>query len=371
VSLDVLNHIRDVIQDMTVPSWFTSVPSNFGAASAGTMKADEWRSLITVYIPIALVSLWGAGTSHSSDEVGTHLRAVLDHTMELVCAVYLACARTMTVERAHAYRSHIARYVGDLKKVYPTSTLRPNHHAAFHIYDYLLLFGPAHSWWCFPFERLIGVLQRLPTNHKSGEMETTMLHSFIKAMKLRCWLSRPDCPLAIQECKVLFDRMYAFGFKDELAEDPLDDSVRAPPSAIAVATPEDLYALIKRQTAILRAHLKFNGIIYSRASTHVGNSQILFYPHGDRLSSPVPGSIQYIYATPIGELMFAVRRHFPLDRHYHVIDPFAVYPHFPAKLYMSNLSTHLENVKVSWVTGHFARWSVSNECVVIISLSHD
>lgn len=88
--------------------------------------------------------------------------------MELVCAVYLACARTMTAERARTYRSHIVEYVGNLTKVHPAFAPRPNHHAAFHVYDYLLLFGPAHSWWCFPFERLIGILQRLPVNHKSG-----------------------------------------------------------------------------------------------------------------------------------------------------------------------------------------------------------
>jgi hypothetical protein len=66
------------------------------------MKADKWRSLITVYIPIALVSLWGAGTSHTSDEVGTHLKAVLKHTMELVWAVYLACTRQQ-LQREHKY----------------------------------------------------------------------------------------------------------------------------------------------------------------------------------------------------------------------------------------------------------------------------
>ncbi|KAG2059885.1 hypothetical protein BDR06DRAFT_848123, partial [Suillus hirtellus] len=42
-----------------------------------------------------------------------------------------------------------------------------------------------------------------------GELETTMLHLFIKTSKIRCWLSCPDCPPAIQECKFLFDNMYA------------------------------------------------------------------------------------------------------------------------------------------------------------------
>ncbi|KAG2064014.1 hypothetical protein BDR04DRAFT_1036466 [Suillus decipiens] len=202
---EVLEQIHNVICETTTPTWLGSVPKNFGKASAGTIKADEWRSLITIYLPIALMSLWGASTSHSSDELTVHLRIMLDHTMELVCAVYLACARTMSARRAQAYRSHIAAYVGKLQEIHPTFSLQPNHHASFHIYDYLLLFGPAHLWWCFPFEHLIGIIQCIPINHKFGKLENTMLLSYIKAARLRCWLARPDCPPAIQECGVLFD----------------------------------------------------------------------------------------------------------------------------------------------------------------------
>ncbi|KAG1825154.1 hypothetical protein EV424DRAFT_1298634, partial [Suillus variegatus] len=163
---------------------------------------------------------------------------------------------------------------------------------------------------------------------------------------LHRWLSRPDCSPAIQECKFLFDSTYApkstGTLGEELAEDPLDDT-------------------------ILRARLKFNRIVYSRASTHIGNSQVFYYSQGDRLSSPVPGSIQHIYTTPMGELVFAVHKLLP--RHDQSIDPFAMYPHFPAKMYSSSSSSHLENVKVSWVVSHFARWAVSSDTVVILSLS--
>ncbi|KIN97524.1 hypothetical protein M404DRAFT_77694, partial [Pisolithus tinctorius Marx 270] len=55
---DVLNQVRKVIRDVVTPSWLGSVPSNFGDVSAGTIKADEWRSLITVYLPLALINLW-------------------------------------------------------------------------------------------------------------------------------------------------------------------------------------------------------------------------------------------------------------------------------------------------------------------------
>ena len=158
-----LGRVHEVIRNTSMPLWFTSVPKNFGDQAAGTIKADEWRSLITVYIPIVLISLWGADTPQAD------LKLILDNTMDLVSAVYLACSRAMSSERAVAYCLCIANYVGNLKHIHPTFGLRPNHHASFHIYDYLVLFGPVHSWWTFPFERLIGILQRLSSNHKHSE----------------------------------------------------------------------------------------------------------------------------------------------------------------------------------------------------------
>ena len=56
---EVLSRICSVIHDTDIPSWLGSVPSNFGDKAAGTIKADEWCTLVTVYLPIALISLWG------------------------------------------------------------------------------------------------------------------------------------------------------------------------------------------------------------------------------------------------------------------------------------------------------------------------
>ncbi|KAL4062354.1 hypothetical protein J3A83DRAFT_4070333, partial [Scleroderma citrinum] len=68
-----------------------------------------------------------------------------------------------------AYCSCITSYVRNLKHIHPTFGLQLNHHALFHIYDYLVLFSPIHSWWTFPFKQLIGILQHLSSNHKTGE----------------------------------------------------------------------------------------------------------------------------------------------------------------------------------------------------------
>ena len=165
----VMQHIRNVIKHTVTPSWINSVPYNFGDAAAGPLKADEWRTMSTIYLPLALVSLWGEGTSHPSADIGVKLRRVLDHTMALVSAVTLACSRTTSQAHATAYRDYIVIYIRELQNLHPEATRRTNQHMAMHIYDFLQLFGPVHSWWCFPFERLIGQLQRMTNNHKYGK----------------------------------------------------------------------------------------------------------------------------------------------------------------------------------------------------------
>jgi hypothetical protein len=194
-----------------------------------------------------------------------------------------------------------------------------------------------------------------------------MLQSYLKAARLRGWLSRPQCPPAIQECKILLDRAYrSKDASHHIDEYPLNDSARVPDTAMQTPVPEDLFRLTHQRIAVLRAHLKHERVIYSRSSTHIGNSLVLFYPKGDYNSSPVPGSIKYIYGSN-GILTFAVQRQCPL-LHGGQRDPFATYAHFPAKLYSSTVLDNLEIVKLSWVVSHFARWAVSDDQVIVLSL---
>lgn len=130
------------------------------------MKADQWRILWTIYIPLALLSLWMQGlptTSQNAELMGV----VLENAMALVSLVTTACKHSMTQLRMDSYRENTRHYLDTLKKVYPGFII-PSHHMIFHIYDFLERFGPIRAWWCFPFERLIGRLQKLPHNHKQG-----------------------------------------------------------------------------------------------------------------------------------------------------------------------------------------------------------
>ena len=168
-----MHRITEVIRDTETPSWLSSVPSNYGRPAAGTIKADEWRTLSTVYFPLALVSMWGEGSHHPSEAAAVRYRRFLDHTMILVSAIVVVCKRSTSQLRMTQYRDYIQKWAHGLPELYPKVPPRVNTHMAFHIYDFLILFGPVYSWWCFPFERLIGQLQRMPQNHKFGQYLTT------------------------------------------------------------------------------------------------------------------------------------------------------------------------------------------------------
>lgn len=173
---ETLSFIQKVIVDLIKPAYVNSVPKNFGEAKAGSMKANEWQWLSTLHLPVALIIHWGDndGMPPSVDDLeARYLLKALDHSMALFQSASIACRYTMTRDRAQAYREYMKIWTRDLRTLFPhvrEGVPRPNIHAAAHIYDFLLLFGPVLSWWCFPFERLIGVLQKVNTNdHKGGK----------------------------------------------------------------------------------------------------------------------------------------------------------------------------------------------------------
>jgi hypothetical protein len=91
-----VDQFRDVIRKAVTPSHVGSVPNNFGAASAGTPKAEEWRKVFTIFLPLALILMFGLGIISELSEMEASLYRVLDHTMHLVCAIRLACKRVTT-----------------------------------------------------------------------------------------------------------------------------------------------------------------------------------------------------------------------------------------------------------------------------------
>jgi len=199
---------------MITPSWLTSVPTNLGEPSHGKLKADQWRTLSSTYLPISLICLWDK-THNDADQRSHQCKKLLEVTLSLISAVIIASSRTTSQENADLYLHHMQNYLKGLRELFPRYNFLPNQHMALHLAEYLQLYGPVHSWWTFPFERLIGMLQRIPNNFQNGmlflfilnsthshpgKLEETISTSFTKSANLRAFMLKEGCPQAIKHC---------------------------------------------------------------------------------------------------------------------------------------------------------------------------
>jgi hypothetical protein len=138
------------------------------------LKADQWRSCIEFDIPVSLVQLWMADVDVSNDD---RRRKLTESTMFLATALRWATSHRTSQRHADEYMRNMRAYVKSLRDLFPEMKLRPNHHNALYLGELLLRFGPVHGWWMFPFERLIGLLQKINSNKKIGRPARLLPHS--------------------------------------------------------------------------------------------------------------------------------------------------------------------------------------------------
>lgn len=185
-----VQHLNQYLPRVIVPSWVTRVIPALGKASFGKLKADEWRNLFTIQLPLLLIPKWTDGDQY-------HL-SLLKNFSHLVSLVQLALKRSMNVRRIRAYRTHLKKYLESSIILFPNCKLAPNHHMAFHIGDCLEKFGPVRSWWSFPFERLMGGILKTCNNNKIGQMEITFMKGFNRAGNLAARLKGKRVPTALK-----------------------------------------------------------------------------------------------------------------------------------------------------------------------------
>jgi hypothetical protein len=175
-------------------------------------------------------------------------------------------------------------------------------------------------------------------------LEGSILKSYMRGANLRRWLNRPDCPEVIRQFRRLFNKAFS---SSNLQDENVNQD--APKS--------------KQHE---HAHHTYNGAVFSRSSTHLGNSLISYYPTPSS-TTPIAGSIQKIM-TSDDQVYFLVKRQAPLPQS--KFDPFRRYTTFPATVYSSKMDDGPDDrVCPQSVLSHIARFEFSSERAVILNLS--
>ncbi|KAJ4464888.1 hypothetical protein C8J55DRAFT_441757 [Lentinula edodes] len=169
----VLKRVNQTIREVTVPSWISKPSEYIGLPRAGTLKADNWRRLFAIFLPLALLSMWQVCSPTATSDA-REMGSVLDTSLYLTCALIAMTKHKSTLQDRQNFREYLRQHVLGLKHNFPGWIL-PSHHVSFHIFDYMDLLGPLHNFWCFPGERLISRLRNITINNKIGASELQYL----------------------------------------------------------------------------------------------------------------------------------------------------------------------------------------------------
>jgi hypothetical protein len=244
---------------------------------------------------------------------------VIWSTMLLAMAIRWATSHRTSKAHAERFKGYIFAYLQTLRELRPDIDLRPIHHNALHLSDFLTEFGPMHGWWMFAFERLIGVLQKINTNFHFGmleglalfatymitigQLEETMLNTFCAAAELKVSLERPGCPQILQTCVPILRSCFP-----DLKEGTLMHDIQTlgtemgskPVNKQPVALPDEIRKVYARLTSSRestfheypRYTIRGNDFAMKHATKH--NSTIFYQPPDS--TTLVPGVIRQIFS---------------------------------------------------------------------------
>ncbi|MBW0487646.1 hypothetical protein O181_027361, partial [Austropuccinia psidii MF-1] len=164
---------RYLLQDIVLPSGIGKIPKNLGASKNGRLKASDWLTLFTLIIPLVVLEMFFEG--EDPIEIKSNRALFLQNTGDLVQCTRIACTKTIKEGHAGRFANAYERYTKSSKRLFNNPIIKPNHHYALHIPQQLKLWGPLFGVAEFTGERLIGILQKHPTNNRIREMHGTMM----------------------------------------------------------------------------------------------------------------------------------------------------------------------------------------------------
>jgi hypothetical protein len=96
-------HLHRIIATSLVPTAFVKPPISYGSKSVGSLTAAQWTSMIQLYLPLALGTLWHPNSLWRDPGAAPHAAAAFDNVMHLSQASLICYKDSMSEERARRF----------------------------------------------------------------------------------------------------------------------------------------------------------------------------------------------------------------------------------------------------------------------------
>ena len=150
----------DLIQDRTdriiCPPDIGRIPNKIKSGFS-SFTADQYKNWIVYFSLFSLRDIL-----FGSD---------LECWRHFILACRYLCSREITLDQIKIVDALILQFCKRIERMYGKEIITPNMHLHAHLYECLLDYGPSHVTWLFSFERYNGILENLPNNNRSIEIQ--------------------------------------------------------------------------------------------------------------------------------------------------------------------------------------------------------
>ncbi len=384
VSKAELKKLHNNIKVTVRPNYRQGPPKNLGSRGHGKLKADQWKTCIEFDIPVFVARFWSRETAPQGQESETTFRRdrIYRTVMDLAVAVRWGTSYRTSEHHSRMFDWNMKAYLEGLLELYPNIQLRPNHHTALHVGPTLPQLGPSPGWWMYPFERIIGILQKIKTNNKmgkrsehricalltwkysTGELEETMLRTFYAGANLKALLQSERCPVVLKAAVSLLQKKWdqdkqtgTMGEVHNLGNidiKRLDDGKKVLPTKVWEVVLENCGSRSKAiSSGELRLHKRvmIAGRMFASEAQSRRDAEIFFqHPNSRQL---VPGLIIGIYSFENGDektFILSVKARKPPPSQ--IPNPFTRYPDFNAELWSTEFESEVLRIPVRQLIYH-------------------
>ncbi len=148
--------IQSRIDKIVVPSDIGRIPHKIRSGFSA-FTADQYKNWIVYYSLLCLHDIL--------------LGNDLECWRHFVLACRLICQHQVTKEQLKLADALLMQFCKRCERMYGGDIITPNMHMHSHLYECMCDFGPAHVFWLFSFERYNGILEHIPSNNRSVEIQ--------------------------------------------------------------------------------------------------------------------------------------------------------------------------------------------------------
>ncbi|MBW0537051.1 hypothetical protein O181_076766 [Austropuccinia psidii MF-1] len=170
ISCEQVHTMTSALSDVRVPFGVTRIPQWLGQTKEGKIKASEWQSFFSIYLPLAAIDILVGDMSIFLENAnkGGKTCLLIENFSALVVCTHILEAQSITNFNCLHLKEEYCNYCETSKTLFSGCTINLNHQYALHIKSQLRKWGPLIGVSEFAGERLNGILQSIPTSGELG-----------------------------------------------------------------------------------------------------------------------------------------------------------------------------------------------------------